>query len=116
MNRITLVGNLTKAPELRTTSSGKAVCHMTIASDRGRKSDASDFVDVIAWEALASEASTLAKGAFVRVQGTLRTRTYQAADGSTRKAFEVVARKFERVPSAKQEVAARDASWIIART
>jgi single-strand DNA-binding protein len=88
-NRVQLAGRLVADPDLRTTSSGKSVCRMRVATNDTREAQ---FHDVVAWEALAdSSAESLRKGATVTVEGRLQTRTWQAADGSTRRATEIVA-------------------------
>ena len=97
MNRITVMGRLTKDPELRHTSSGIACASFTLAVDRdyGAKDDGSreaDFPDVVAWRSTAEFASKyLAKGRMVAVDGRLQTRMYEDKEGKKRKAVEIVA-------------------------
>lgn len=91
MNRIIVVGDLVRDPEVRTTSTGKTVCHMSVACDRGGKSDHTDFLDVVAWETVAASAATIPEGAFIRVMGSLQVRSYETADGGKRRAYEIVA-------------------------
>jgi single-strand DNA-binding protein len=88
-NRVELGGRLVADPELRSTPSGKAVCRLRVATNDTREAQ---FHDVVAWEALAqSAAETLRKGARVSVQGRLQNRSWQAADGSARRATEIIA-------------------------
>ncbi len=88
-NRVQLAGRLIFDPELRSTQSGKVVCRMRVATNDTREAQ---FHDVVAWEALAKSVSeSLRKGATVTVEGRLQTRTWEAADGSTRRATEIVA-------------------------
>lgn len=84
MNKIFLVGRLTREPELRTTQSGISVAAMTVAVTRRRDAEnRSDFINVIAWRGLADScAKYLVKGQQVAVTGELRTRSYDAGDGS----------------------------------
>ena len=84
MNKIFLVGRLTREPELRTTQSGISVAAMTVAVTRRRdEENRSDFINVIAWRGLADNcAKYLVKGQQVAVAGELRTRSYDAKDGS----------------------------------
>jgi len=88
-NRVQLAGRLVADPELRSTSTGKPVCRMRVATNDTREAQ---FHDIVAWEALAETAAAeLGKGSAVTIEGRLQTRTWEAADGSTRYATEVVA-------------------------
>lgn len=100
MNKIILIGNLTRDPELRTVNDGISVCDFTIAVNdrRGRSAqqnggqDTAQFFRVTAWRQLGENcAKYLAKGRKVFVSGPLTARTYQANDGSTRVSLEVQA-------------------------
>ena len=83
MNKVFLVGRLTKAPELRTTQSGISVATFTVAVTRRMNRDASDFINVVAWRGLAENcAKYLVKGQQVSVAGEMQTRSYDAKDGS----------------------------------
>ena len=103
MNRLTIIGNLTRDPELRSvqTANGAAnVCDFTVAVNRRRKGqngqDEADFFRVTAWNQLGENASKyLAKGRKVAVVGAVSVRTYQASDGSTRASLEVQANDIE---------------------
>lgn len=94
LNQVILIGRLTKDPELRYTPSGKAVCNFTLAVDRGARTQnnesQADFVDCVVWDRAAeAAANNLAKGRLIAFTGAIRTRTYQASDGSKRKVTEV---------------------------
>ena len=96
MNRVILMGRLTRDPEMRQTPSGTAVCTFTLAVDRSFKSAngerETDFIPVVVWRQLGETCGRyLAKGKLAAVDGRLQIRTYQAQDGSKRTAAEVVA-------------------------
>lgn len=97
MNKVFLIGNLTKDPEMRSTQSGVAVCNLTIAVNRRFRNaqtgqQETDFLNVIAWRQLAELCSKyLVKGRKVAVTGSIQTRTYEAKDGSKRTAWDIVA-------------------------
>ena len=96
LNRIVIIGRLTRDPEMRQTPSGTAVCTFTLAVDRSFKSAngerETDFIPVVAWRQLGETCGRyLAKGKLAAVDGRLQIRTYQAQDGSKRTAAEVVA-------------------------
>ncbi|MBZ4662795.1 MAG: single-stranded DNA-binding protein [Caloramator sp.] len=111
MNKAILIGRLTKDPELKfTPSSGIAVANFTLAVDRNYTNQEgkreADFIPVICWRKLAENvANNLNKGRLVAVSGSIQTRKYQAQDGSTRYATEVVAEevKFLDWPKNTQE-------------
>lgn len=91
MNKLTIIGNLTKDPALRTTPQGLSVCDFTVAVNR-RGKDETDYFRVTAWRQLAEIcAKYLAKGRKVCVVGAVSARTYQANDGQTRVSLEVAA-------------------------
>lgn len=92
MNKVFLIGNLTKDPEMRSTQSGVAVCNFSIAVNRRFKNangqQETDYLNIIAWRQLAELCSKyLAKGRKVAVAGSIQTRTYEAKDGSKRTAW-----------------------------
>jgi single-strand DNA-binding protein len=96
LNRIVLIGRLTRDPELRFTTSGKAVANFTLAVDRQRPNSQgekeADFIRIIVWDKQAETCSNyLGKGRLVAVDGRLQVRTYQAQDGQNRTIAEVVA-------------------------
>ena len=103
MNKLTIIGNLTRDPELRTTQAGVNVCDFTVAVNRRVRRDAqqgtqpeADFFRVSAWRQLGDNcAKFLAKGRKVCVVGPVSARTYQANDGTTRVSLEVMAEDVE---------------------
>lgn len=96
INRVVLVGRLTRDPEMRVTSTGKSVCDFSIAvTKRIKPQDGSpdaDFFRCNCWEKTAEYVSNyLGKGRLVAVDGRLQSRKYQASDGSNREVVEIVA-------------------------
>lgn len=96
MNRVILIGNLTKDPELRYTPNGVAVTTFTLAINRPRTNQAgereTDFINVVAWQKLADLCATyLRKGRQAAVEGRLQTRSYDNKEGKKVYVTEVVA-------------------------
>lgn len=96
MNRITLIGNLTKDPETRTTPNGNTVCAFTIAVNRKKVSEPqTDFFRINAWGKLGELCGRfLGKGRKVAVIGELQARTYES-NGKTMLSLDVVADEVE---------------------
>ena len=99
MNKVVLIGRLTKDPELRfTPGSGSAVTTLTLAVDKyntktGQRE--ADFIPVVIWGKQAeSVANYLGKGSQAAISGRIQTRTYDAKDGTKRYVTEVVADAF----------------------
>lgn len=97
LNRVQLIGNLTRDPELRYTPNGTAVCSFGIATNRnwttdaGEKKDEAEFHNIVAWNKLAELCSQfMVKGSKVFVEGRLATRSWQAQDGQQRSRTEIV--------------------------
>lgn len=100
MNKIILLGRLTKDPEVRYTQNGKVVTQFTLAVDRpyaaadGKKE--ADFIPVVIWGKSAELAgNSLGKGQRALVEGRVQIRSYDANDGSKRWVTEVIADRFE---------------------
>ncbi len=98
MNKLTIIGNLTRDPELRTTASGVQVCTFTVAVNRRRSSNAeagqpeADFIRVTAWRQLGENCSKfLSKGRKVCVIGPVSLNMYKGNDGETRGSLEMTA-------------------------
>ena len=96
LNHITIMGRLTRDPELRRTQSGTPVASFTLAVDRDFKSEGSerqtDFIDVVAWGSTADFLTKyFSKGRMAVVSGRLQIRNWTDNDGNKRKAAEVVA-------------------------
>ena len=96
LNRITIMGRLTRDPELRRTQSGAPVTSFTMAVDRDFKSQSgdkeTDFIDVVAWRNTAEFAAKyFTKGRMAVVEGRLQIRDWQDRDGNKRRSAEVIA-------------------------
>ena len=95
-NRVELIGNLTRDPELRYTPSGAAVCTFGVATNRtyvseGERKEEVDFHRCVSWNKLAELCNQLLKkGNKVFISGRLQTRSWEAADGQTRTVTEIV--------------------------
>jgi single-strand DNA-binding protein len=96
MNVVSLIGNLATDVELKAVGDGKQVAGFLLALDRPSKDGGADFVHVSAWDRQGELCSQyLAKGNRVGVEGRLRSRSWDAEDGSRRTALEVVAHRVE---------------------
>jgi single-strand DNA-binding protein len=101
VNKVFLIGNLVRDPEMRSTQSGVSVCNFTIAVTRRFRNaqtgqQETDFLNVIAWRQLAELCGKyLAKGRKVAVMGSIQTRQYAVKDGSKRTAWDIVADEVE---------------------
>ena len=98
LNKVQLIGNLTRDPELRYTPNGAAVCTIGLATNRswmtdaGERKEETEFHRVVAWNKLAELCSQLlTKGRKVYFEGRLRTTSWQGQDGGTRYSTEIVA-------------------------
>ena len=97
LNRVELIGNLTRDPELRYTPQGTAVCTFGVATNRswttdsGEKKEDSEFHKVVAWNKLAELCSQLlTKGRKVYVEGRLANRSWTGQDGTQKTTTEIV--------------------------
>jgi single-strand DNA-binding protein len=97
VNKVILLGNLTRDPELRQTEHNKAVCAFGLATNRvwtietGKKREEPEYHRLVAWETLAEFCSKyLRKGRKVYVEGRLHTRSYTGKDGTEKAATEIV--------------------------
>ena len=102
MNKVILIGNLTKDPELSTTTSGIVFCRFTLAVSKRFSSEdkSADFINIVVWRALAENcAKYLKKGSKAGVVGSIQTRSYDSQDGSKRYVTEVVADEVEFIGS-----------------
>ena len=96
LNKIFIMGRLTRDPELRRTQSGTPVTSFSLAVDRDFKSQSgekeTDFIDVVAWRSTAEfVAKYFTKGRMAVVEGRLQMRDWQDRDGNKRRSAEVVA-------------------------
>jgi single-strand DNA-binding protein len=98
LNKVMLIGNVGKDPEMRYTANGKAVTSFSLACNRsytgpdGERREDTDWFDVVTWEKLAELCSQfLTKGSQAYVEGRLQTRSWEGQDGQKRYKTEVVA-------------------------
>ena len=96
LNKVFIMGRLTRDPELRRTQSGTAVTSFSLAVDRDYKSQSgekeTDFIDVVAWRSTAEfVAKYFTKGRMAVVEGRLQIRDWKDKDGNNRRSAEVVA-------------------------
>ena len=92
MNKVILIGRLTKDPEIRYTQTSKAVANFTIAVSRRFKKDEADFINCVAWEKTAEFISKyFSKGGMIAVVGSIQTRTWEDNEGKKRYITEVIA-------------------------
>ncbi|UCG30596.1 MAG: single-stranded DNA-binding protein [candidate division WOR-3 bacterium] len=120
LNAVQLIGRLVADPELRYTQKGAPVCDFRIASSRryknretGEQQEETLFINVVAWRRQAELANDfLKKGSAVLIEGRLRSRQWESAQGEKRSAIEVVARRiqFLDLPQAGTTTAAAPAS------
>ncbi|WP_037325072.1 single-stranded DNA-binding protein [Anaerovibrio sp. RM50] len=97
MNKVTLHGRLARDPEVRYTTSGKAVASVSIAVNRrGKEHDKADFIPLIFWDKLAENVGNFCgKGKELLVEGRIQVRSYDAQDGSKKYVTEVVVNEME---------------------
>lgn len=100
LNKVMIIGNLGRDPEMRYTTRGNAVCNFSVAVNRPgrldesghRSEDETEWFAVVAWDKLAETCNQyLTKGKKVYVEGRLQTRAWQGQDGQQRSRAEVVA-------------------------
>ena len=109
MNKVFLMGNLTRDPELRYIPSGSAVANFSVAVNRtykdnaGEKKEDVSFIRVVVWGKMAEICGEyLTKGRPVLVEGRLKSRTWEAQDGQKRSALDVVATSVQFLGSKNQ--------------
>ena len=92
LNKAILNGRLTKAAELKQTNSGKSVCSFTIAVDRNRDREKTDFIPIVAWGKTAEFVNQwFGKGDLITIVGRIEVRTYEDKNGNKRTATEIIA-------------------------
>ena len=104
MNKVFLIGNLTRDPELTETAGGVSVCHFAIAVNRSYSSSdgerQTDFFNVTAWRGLADTVARYTKkGSKVAVSGSIQMRTYDDNQGIRRTAVDIIAQDVEFLSS-----------------
>jgi single-strand DNA-binding protein len=113
MNKVVLIGRLTKDPELRYTASNVAAASFTLAVNRTFQNQngvrEADFINIVMWRKQAETAKKyLSKGSLIAVEGRIQTRNYDGADGKKVYVTEVVADNFEFLESKGQRGANTD--------
>ena len=92
LNKAILNGRLTKSPELKQTNSGKSVCGFTIAVDRSRGREKTDFIPIVAWGKTAEFVNQwFGKGDLITIVGRIEVRNYEDKNGNKRTATEIIA-------------------------
>jgi len=104
MNKVMLIGNLAKDPELITTNNGVSLCKFTLAVQRrfaGNDGEReADFLPIIVWRGQADNCyKYLKKGSKAAISGSVQTRSYEATDGSRRYMTEIIADEVEFLAS-----------------
>ncbi|MBI1756779.1 MAG: single-stranded DNA-binding protein [Fimbriimonas ginsengisoli] len=109
LNRVVLIGRLTRDPELKTTASGKSVVDFSIAVQKRIKpaeGPDADFFRITAWEKTAEfVANYLHKGRLVSVDGRLQSRKYTTTDGQNREVVEIVADSVQSLDRPREDAA-----------
>lgn len=105
MNKVFLIGNLTKDVEYRETPNGTPVCSFSVAVRRDFGEDATDFFNVTVWQNQAKNCRDyLKKGNKVAIVGSVQNRSYEDREGNKRTITEIVAREVEFLtPKAQEE-------------
>ena len=111
MNKVVLIGRLTKDPELKFTSTGTAVTTFTLAVNRRYKREGqaeADFIPIVVWGKQAeSTANYMKKGKLIGISGRIETRSYEAKDGTRKYVTEVIAEETQFIEwSSKAETEA----------
>lgn len=100
MNKLTIIGNLVRETELRTTQDGTSVCSFTVAVNRKKDKEHPDYFRVSAWRQLGENCSKyLSKGSKVCVIGPVTVRTYETSKGEHGASMEVTADEVEFLSS-----------------
>ena len=111
LNKVMLIGNLTRDPELRYTPQGSAVCSFGLATNRswmpsegGERREETEFHRIVSWNKLAELCSQLlTKGRKVYIEGRLQTRSWETPEGEKRQSTEIVAEDMVLLDSRRPE-------------
>lgn len=96
MNKVFLIGNLTKDPEVNVTSNDLTNCKFTIAVTRRFGNKETDYFSIICWRAMAENCGRyLRKGSKVGICGSIQNKSYEASDGTKRYSVEIVAEEVQ---------------------
>lgn len=104
LNKVILIGRLTRDPESKTTPSGQTVCNFSIATNRiwnqnNQKQEKTEFHNIVLWQRLAEIASQyLKKGSIVLIEGRLQTRSWQDSVGNKKYKTEIIAENLQLGP------------------
>lgn len=111
LNKVFLIGRLTRDPESKSLPSGQQVCNFSIATDRfftdkaGQKQQQTEFHNIVSFGRLSEIASQyLAKGSLVYIDGRLRTRKWQDASGNQRYRTEIIAERLQLGPKSAGKI------------
>ena len=107
MNKVILIGNLTRDPELVTTNNGISLCKFGLAVQRRFSSNDGekdvDFFNIVVWRGPAENCyKYLKKGSKVGILGSIQTRSYESNDGTKKYAFDIIAEEVEFLSSKNQ--------------
>jgi single-strand DNA-binding protein len=109
-NKVIIMGNMTKDPELKYTEGGLAICNFSIATNRrwkgkdGEKKEEVEFHNCVAFNKQAEViAQFFTKGKGIHVDGRLHTRSWETPEGQKRYATEIVMEEFSFIPSGKRD-------------
>ncbi len=115
LNKVMIIGNLTRDPELRYTPNGKAVASFGVATNRrwtdssGERQEEAEFHEIVVWGKLAEICNQiLSKGRKVYVEGRLHTRSWEAPDGTKRTRVEIIASDMRALDKAPQEISGEE--------
>lgn len=102
LNKVMLIGNVGKAPEMRFTASGMPTTQFSVATSRRRRTPDNEWVDetewhnIVLWDKLAERANEyVQKGTKIYIEGRLQTRSWEAQDGQKRYRTEIIANDFQ---------------------
>ena len=112
LNKVILMGRLTKSPDTRTTQNGKFVSSFTLAVDRDFDRDKVDFIPCVTWGKTAEFVDKwFQKGQLVAVTGELQSRQYTDRDGNKRTVYEVTCQTVHFAESKRNESKAPDVAY-----
>lgn len=109
VNKVTIIGNLGAAPELKELQSGQKVCTFSVATYEsykhysGQWQDRTEWHKVVTWGPAADKAARLTKGQTIYLEGKIQTRKWQDNTGKDRYSTEIVASYFRKVGGSKPE-------------
>ena len=107
MNKIIIIGNVTREPERKFTASGLPYTRISVAVNRKSREQGADFFNVIAWNKLAETcAAFVSKGSKICVEGSVQIREYEGKDGVKRSTIDIIASSVEflnRVERAQED-------------